>query len=414
MYRKTVLDCGLSVITEEIPFFQSATVGIWAKTGSANESPEKNGISHFIEHMLFKGTSSKSASDIAEIMDECGGQSNAFTEKEATCFYAKVLGRHVPMAMDLLFEMLTDSAFRPDELERERGVVLDEISMYEDSPEDIIMDMFPSLVWKDSSLGMPVLGNRETVSSITRDDMLRYMNETYVAGNLLVCAAGNVRHDDIVSLAMKHSGSLRSGERISAPPVCVSTRASSLRIKDCEQAYLIIGREGLKRNDPDRYALLLADGMLGSSMSSRIFQEIREKRGLAYNISSFVTGLENSGLFGIYAGTSPEHLSEVASVSAEITEKMRSEGPSEAELRRAKEQLKGSIALSLENSAGRMISLAKLEFYYGRFISPEEMFEKIDAVTAEDIMRLSSSMFDTSSYSSCVLGDLSEGFKLVF
>lgn len=412
MYKKTVLPCGLTVVTEEMPAYRSATVGVWANVGSADEDSGNSGVSHFIEHMLFKGTSSKSAADIAEIMDGCGGQMNAFTEKERTCFYAKVLGDHVPMTVDLLFEMLCDSAFDQTELERERMVILDEIRMYEDSPEDLIMEMFPSLLWGGCSLGRPVVGTAETVGAMTRGDMLDYMKRKYVAGNLLVSAAGNVRHEELVDLVGGHVGMLSPGVSAGRPAPVVSPPSSSVRVKDCEQAYVIIGREGYPQSDDRRYALSVVDSILGSSMSSRIFQEIRERRGLAYNIGSFTTSLEGSGLFGIYAGTSPEHLEEVASLSASIASGMRRDGPSAAELARAKEQLKGALALSLESTSWRMISLARNEFYHGRFISPEEVFDRIDAVSMEDVMSVSDSLLDVSSYSSCVLGAVPEGFSL--
>lgn len=413
MYNKTILDNGLTVITEELPFFQSVSIGLWADTGSRNETDKTSGISHFIEHMLFKGTSTRTASDIAELMDGIGGHMNAFTEKEHTCMYARVLGTHAEMATELLFDMVLNSAFSPTELERERKVILDEIRMYEDSPEDMVMDMFSSLIWRDSFLGRPVLGTLDSVSSLSRDDMLEYLSRYYSAENLIICAAGNIKHDEFVKYTLKHADLLKRGVPKKSSVTVLKDKESQVKFKDCEQVYMVLGREGLPQSDDRKYTLSVIDSVLGSSMSSRIFQEVREKRGLAYNIGSFFTSLSDTGLFGIFSGSSPDSLREIIDVSADIISTMRHDGISTEELARAKEQLKGSLALSLESALGRMMRLAKSEFYYNRLIPPEEIFEKIDSVTLERLNELASSILDIDLYSSCVLGPVSADFKIL-
>lgn len=414
MYKKTTLDNGLRIITEEIPFFKSATIGIWVDTGSRNEIPANSGISHFIEHMIFKGTGTKSATDIAEIMDGVGGQLNAFTEKEHTCFYARVLDRHVELALDLLSDMLLNSVFDAEELNRERSVILDEIRLYDDSPEDIIFDMFNQLIWKGHSLGRPVLGTTETVENITRGDILSYMAEHYTAEHIVISATGNIEHENFVKLIEKFAGKLPAGQKARAlsDRVVIQQRQKQIRCKDSEQAYVIFGREGVSHRHEQKYCLTMLDSILGGSMSSRIFQEIREKRGLAYSVGSFTTCLSDTGLFGIFAGTSPDTLPQVTSLIIEITEKMKTEGATAGELERAREQLKGSLSLALESTSGRMIRLAKSEMHHGRLITHEEIFEKLDKVTLEDIYEMARTQLDTDSYSATVLGPVEENFRL--
>lgn len=412
MYKKTVLDNGLTIVTEEIPFFQSASIGIWANTGSKNENEKNNGISHFIEHMLFKGTPTRTASDIAELMDGVGGQMNAFTGKEQTCFYVRLMSQHIDLALDLLFDMLLNSTFNQVELDRERTVILDEIKMYEDSPEDMIMDIFNGIVWKNSSLGRPVIGNEETVSGITRDNLFGYMKEYYTADNLIVSATGNVKHDDFVKNIEKYSSKLIPTAKRNKPEHLISERHFKVKSKDIEQVHFILGREGLANSSEDKYVLTLLDSILGASASSRIFQEVREKRGLAYAIGSFASYLKDTGLFGIVAGTSPKFLEEVIQLSCSISEDMRKNGITPEEFKRAKEQLKGNLALSFESTSARMIHLARTEYYHNRFISLEEIFDKIDSVTKEQIEQLASKMLVTSEWSACVLGNVDEKMDL--
>lgn len=406
MYRKTILDNGLKVITEEIPHFKSASIGVWVNTGSRDETEKNNGISHFIEHMIFKGTKTRTAAEIAELMDGVGGQLNAFTEKEHTCFYARVIDRHTDMAMELLFDMLNNSVFDPVELERERNVILDEIRLYDDSPEDIIFDMFGKLIWDKHPLGRPIAGTKEIVEAISREDIFDYISKRYLGGNIIISATGNIKHDEVVSMCERYSKGLTASqpELRKAEVFTPFQKRDVSRKKDCEQTYVILGKEGISARDDRKYCLSIADGILGSSMSSRIFQEIREKRGLAYSVGSFSHTLSDTGTFGIFAGTSPSTLEEVISLAIEITENMRKGGATTEEISRSKEQLKGSLSLALESTSSRMLRLAKSEFNHGRLVPPEEIFEKIDEVTAEDISNLCNTLLDTSDYSKAVLG----------
>ena len=408
MYHKTVLDNGLKVITEEIPHFKSASIGIWVNAGSRDETEKNNGISHFIEHMIFKGTKTRTATEIAELMDGVGGQLNAFTEKEHTCFYARVIDRHTDMAMELLFDMLNNSVFEPVELERERSVILDEIRLYDDSPDDIVFDMFNKLIWDSHPLGRPIAGTKEIIESITREDIFGYIKSRYLGGNIIISATGNIKHDEIVAMCNRYSKGLTASppELRKAETFVPYQKRSISRKKDCEQTYVIIGKEGISARDEAKYCLSITDSILGSSMSSRIFQEIREKRGLAYSVGSFAHTLSDTGVFGIFAGTSPSTLDEVVNLSIEITENMRKNGALPEEISRAKEQLKGSLSLALESTSGRMLRLAKSEFYHGRLIPPEEIFEKIDKVTTEDISALCEKLLNTSDYSKAVLGQI--------
>lgn len=414
MYRKTVLKNGIRVITEEIPFFKSASIGLWVSAGSRNERASVNGISHFIEHMLFKGTKTRSATDIAEIMDSVGGQLNAFTEKEQTCYYARVIDRHIPLALELLADMLLNSVFDPSEIERERGVILDEIRLYDDSPDEVIFDLFTQSLWSEHSLGRSILGTQEVVEKITKADLCSFMNDNYTAGNTIISAAGNIEHEEIVMLLEKYFDGLPVNmiKNDMDERIITQTGIETIRFKDCEQAYIIIGGSGISQRDESKYAVSVLDSILGGSTSSRLFQEIREKRGLVYSVCSFQNSYIDEGLFGVFAGTSASNLSEVISLTYQIIKDVKENGVDGKELVRAKEQLKGTISLALESTSNRMIRLAKSETYHGRLIPHEEVFEKIEAVTVNDIMELSKKLLDWEKYNVSILGPIDKKFKL--
>jgi predicted Zn-dependent peptidase len=414
MYNKTVLKSGIKVITEEIPFFKSATIGIWVNSGSKDETPSTNGMSHFIEHMMFKGTNRYNATEIAEIMDSVGGQLNAFTEKEQTCYYVRVIDRHVGLALELLADMLLNSLFDPVELERERGVILEEIRMYEDSPDEIIFDIFTQAVWNGHPLGRSILGSIDVVNTISREKLLRHVREFYVAEDIIIAAAGNIKHEEVVELVERYfTGFVRSTRKSKAgKPVKIHQGKDVLKNKDCEQVYLILGGKGISQRDDDKYRITVLDSILGGSMSSRLFQEIREKRGLVYSVCSFQNSYYDVGLFGIFAGTSVENLDEVIETSFSIVRDVRENGVDEKELIRAKEQIKGNISLALESTSNRMIRLAKSEIYHGRLIPYEEVFENIDAVTSEDVYRLSQSLLDSKNYGVYILGPVGKNYRV--
>ncbi|MDQ7822393.1 MAG: pitrilysin family protein [Candidatus Eremiobacteraeota bacterium] len=416
MYKKTVLDNGIKVITEEMPFFKSATIGVWVNTGSKDEPLSKNGISHFIEHMMFKGTATRSATEIAELMDSVGGQLNAFTEKEQTCYYARVIDRHVPMAIELLADMLLNSCYDPEEIERERGVVLDEVRLYEDSPDELIFDIFNKLLWDGHPLGRSILGTKKVIERISRDDLIAHVEKHYVAENLIIAAAGNIKHKEFRKLVERsfHRAGEWKGRKPGSRPVPEHEKKNYVKYKDCEQVYLITGGKGISQRDDHKYCLSVLDSILGGSMSSRIFQEIREKRGLVYNVCSFQNSFYHAGLFGLFAGTSYENLSKVISLMYQIVKEMKEKGVDSKELVRAKEQLKGTISLALESTSNRMMRLVKSEIFHGRLVPHEEVFEKIDAVTVDELFSLSQQLLNIDGYSTAILGPLEKGFQFSF
>jgi predicted Zn-dependent peptidase len=393
MYQKTVLDNGLTVVSEQIPEFRSCALGIWVGAGSRYETPAEAGLSHLLEHMMFKGTSARSAYDIAVAMDGVGGQINAFTEKEHTCYYARVMDTHVPLATEILSDMMLGSLIDAEELEREKGVILEEIKMYEDTPDDQIFDLFTRAFYGTHTLGRPIIGSSEVVSSISRDQIMDYIGKRYRAGNMLVAAAGHVEHKAFVAMVARQLGeALPTGEvaRNLEQPTPVHTRA--VFSKDCEQAYLCMGGPGIQHSDPRRYGMLMIDSVLGGSMSSRLFQEIREKRGLAYSVGTFQSSYFDSGIFGVSAGTSAERVSTVLELTRDILGEVCKNGLSSTETERARD-----------------------EIYHGKFIPLEELIAGIDAVTLEDLRDLAREFLDPERFSLAVLGPLEsvEGVKAV-
>jgi predicted Zn-dependent peptidase len=408
MYRKTSLSNGIRVITESMPAFRSASVGIWADVGSASESSEQRGISHLVEHMLFKGTAQRTARQIAEEMDGIGGNLNAFTDKESTCYYAKVMDQHLPIAIDVLSDMFLHSQFDASELEKEQKVVLEEIKMYDDSPDELIHDLFIQTMWRGSNLGAPTIGFDETVTRITPADLRLHMQRHYAPNSVLVAAAGNVDHDEVVALAEKSFGAFRGACTIDRPEKPQTTPDTLFKQKDSEQAYVVMGTRGLSLRDERRYVLSVMDTILGGGMSSRLFQEIREKRGLVYTVYSFQAAYREAGLFGVYAGTSPKNVGECVALIGEQFTNMRDAVVDEADLQLAKEHIKGSLTLALESTSSRMIRLGRSEFSLGRQLTTEEIEERVDAVNAAQIRELAEELLDPASLGLCVLGPVDE------
>ncbi len=328
-----------------MPYVRSATVGIWADVGSASERPEQRGISHLIEHMLFKGTPRRSAREIAETMDAVGGNLNAFTDKEATCYYAKVIDRHVPLAVDVLADMFLHSTLAPDELAKEQKVVLEEIRMYDDSPDDMVHDLFVRSMWHGSHLGEPTIGYADTITNLKSDDLRAHLRGRYGPNSAVFAAAGNVDHDAIVALAERAFEGYAGETTSPVPERPALTPASLVRRKDTEQAYVMLGTQGLSARDERRYVLAVLDTVLGGGMSSRLFQEVREKRGLAYSVYSFTQAYRAAGLFGVSAGTSPDSVQECVDVIVAELERFTGAGASDAEVSLAREHLKGNLTL---------------------------------------------------------------------
>ncbi|MGR4066170.1 MAG: M16 family metallopeptidase [Vulcanimicrobiaceae bacterium] len=408
MYRKTILPSGLRIVTETMPAVRSATLGIWADVGSAAESGEQRGISHLVEHMLFKGTTRRTARQIAETMDGVGGNLNAFTDKENTCYYAKVIDRHVPLAMDVLADMFLHSTFDPGELAKEQKVVLEEIKMYDDSPDESIHDHFIQTMWSGANLGAPTIGFAETVSRVTPGDLRAHMAARYAPNSVVIAAAGNLDHDRFVELVAENFADFSGSCEIPQPERPATTPATLVTKKDSEQAYLVLGTRGVSARDERRYTLSVLDTILGGGMSSRLFQEIREKRGLVYTVYSFQAAYRGAGLFGVYAGTSPENVQQCVDVIGEQLSEARNRPVEESELSLAKEHIKGSLTLSLESSSGRMIRLGRNEFAFGRDVEPEEIETRIDAVTAEDVQALAQELLSEGNQGLCILGPVDE------
>jgi predicted Zn-dependent peptidase len=406
MVHKSVLANGVRVLSEPMPQMVSATIGIWVENGSRYEEAHQNGVSHFIEHLLFKGTKKRTAAQIAEEVDAVGGVLNAFTGKEYTCYYAKVLGEDLNMATELLSDLFLESVFQPEEIDRERQVVLQEISQAEDTPDDFIHDLFNLHFWKDHPLGLPICGSVETVNAINRETLVSFMADRYRAGRVFIAAAGAVDHEKLTAHCERLFGSIQGDGAVGPimPP-----RESVMVLnhpKKLEQAHLCIGGPGLSQVAPLRYAAYVLNTALGGGMSSRLFQEVREKRGRVYSIFSFLSAFLDCGYFGIYAGTSPEWVDEVIEVTVKELAKVATEGLKPEELERAKSQLKGNMLLGMESTDSRMNRLARNEIYFRRDIPLEELARAIEKVTNDQIVGLASSCFKADRMGMVMLGDL--------
>lgn len=404
MEQKHVLSNGVRVLLEEIPHVRSASVGFWVDTGSKNETAENNGISHFIEHMLFKGTHRRSALEIAQSLEDAGGSLNAFTDKENTCFYARVLDSQLANAIDVLSDMLLNSLLDPGELRRERQVVLEEIKMYEDTPDELVQDLFNLAFFGDHPLARPIAGTRTSMRAANRDDVLAYMERFYTPDRLVVSVAGHFESEAVLEQLDRTVGQLKRPPTrlIETPPAPRSM--VKVKYKDIEQVHVCLGVEGVAVSNPDRYAVTLLDAILGGGMSSRLFQEVREKRGMAYSISSYEVMYENAGVFGVYAGCSPKHLEEVLRLSLEELDKAKAGDITELELQRAKDQLKGGMLLSLETPRNRMSRMARNELSFGRLVAPEEILAEVERVTLQDLTRVARQVFDSRTLTTTVVG----------
>ena len=402
--KKTVLDNGLTIVTEYIESVKSVTAGIWVKTGSRHEDDGLAGITHFLEHMLFKGTEKRSSYDIALSMESVGGYLNAFTSTEYTCYYSRCLDTKLETALDVLTDMVRNSRFPEEEMLKEKKVVLEELKMYKDSPDDVIFEEFGSQIFKNHPIGRPIIGFENTIQSFTREDLFDYIGNRYRPDNLLLAVAGNTDHDEVVRLAgeMLDIQTEKTTENPKQPltPYEVSKKVIT---KQIEQTHMILGRRSLDYDHPEKYILLLANTILGGGMSSRLHQNIREKYGYCYSIGSFNQTYLDSGLFGVYIGTDQEYVDHVRSLIFEEFDRMQSEKVPEKELQQAKAHLKGKLLLSQESTSNRMNRLAKSELYFNRFITLDELVEKIDEVSAEDIKEFSEAFFDKDSYSETLL-----------
>jgi predicted Zn-dependent peptidase len=407
--RESVLPNGLRVLTEAIPHVRSAAIGIFADVGSAAEAPDHRGISHLLEHMLFKGTRRRSARDIAEQMDAVGGNLNAATDKESTLFYAQVVDRHLPLAIDVLADMFLGSRFDAAELRKERDVVLEEIRMYDDSPEDVLGDLFARTLWSGAHLGDPTIGFASTVAGIEREALVAWHRERYVPQTVLVAAAGNLEHDAVVALVQSAFDGFSGTGDAPLPERPAFVADVAVHVDDTEQAYAMLGMPGLGLRDERRYALSVLDTILGGGASSRLFQAVREERGLAYEIGSFQAAYREAGLFGITFGTAPERFDAALEVVVEELDKLLADGIRNDELVRAREHLKGNMTLVLESTANRMSRLVRNAVVHGRQISAEEVEAQFDAVDRDAVDSLARELFAPGKRGLCALGPLEPG-----
>lgn len=401
---KTTLPNGLRIVTEKIESVKSISVGIWVKTGSRNETPKQAGVTHFLEHMLFKGTEKRSAYDIALSMESVGGYLNAFTSSEYTCYFARCVNTQMERALDVLSDMVLNPSFPEEEVEKEKKVVIEEMKMYRDSPDDYLFEEYNSRMFQGHELGRPVLGLEETVSSFTRDDLYQYMEERYRAGNLLISVAGNVEHEEVVKLVTEYLGDLPALDVENEDQPLNEFDSSKLELtKPIEQTHYILGRRGLNFDHEDKYLLLLANTILGGGMSSRLHQNVREKYGYCYSIQPFNQSYTDSGMWGVYVGTDKDYVEHVHELVVAELNKISEELVPEKELIEAKSQLKGKLLLSQENTSNRMMRLAKSELYFERFVTLDELVENIDSVTSEQILEFSKEFFDQKYYMEAVL-----------
>ncbi len=406
-YRKTILPNGVRVVTEVIPHVRSLSLGFWIETGSRNELPAKNGISHFIEHMVFKGTKKRSIREIAQSIESVGGYLNAFTSKEHTCFYSRVLDEHLELATDVLSDLTLSPTFPEKELLKEKNVVLEELKQAEDDPDDIIHDYFEKAIFKTNPLGMPVIGTKESISSFLRKDLIQYKSEQYTSDNLVVAAAGNITHESVVEFANYYLKNIPSGTKqqkkeksdliIEEPNYILNEY-----YKPIQQAHICLGTIGCSVKSEKRFAMQILNTLLGEGMSSRLFQNIREKYGFAYSVYSFNNMMRDTGSAGVYVGTDDSHVQKCIDLVWKELKSVRKHAISKQELERTKAQLKGSLMLGMENIPNRMIRLGSSELYFGELITLDTIIAKINAVTKDEVQEIAEDLFAEDRFATVI------------
>ncbi|MFZ2959273.1 MAG: pitrilysin family protein [Candidatus Ozemobacteraceae bacterium] len=412
-YQYAKLDNGVQVMAESFDTVQSISIGFFFKSGVVYENPKLLGVSHFIEHMLFKGTSKRSAKDIARQFDRIGGYLNAFTAKDYCCFYARITKDKLPLAVEILSDMVNDSLFDETEFERERGVILEEIKMYEDSPDEIIHELLGQNLWQDSSLGRPILGTHATISRLKRAEIVDVYERQYCTGNVMVCAAGNVDWIELQSLLNKHLKNFRVGmlpqKKVLPEPVF----EIAVFQKEIEQVHVAFGSPGMRYSDGRRFAATILNAAFGGGMSSRLFQEIREKRGLAYSVYCYHTAFRDAGLFSIYAGTSLEHFGKVLELVHREIARVRKKGLTKLEIQDTKDQLKGNLSIALESTTNRMNRLVTGFLYGAEPLNPEESIAPFMAVTADQVQGVAEDLFDEKRMAITVISPTADVLELI-
>jgi len=407
--RKTTLPNGLLVLTESMPHMRSVSMGAWINTGSRDEAAEENGIAHFVEHMVFKGTTSRSAQDIAREVDSIGGNLDAFTGKETVCFNIKSLDENMAAALDVLSDLVLHPKFSKADLEREQGVILEEIKMDEDNPDYLVHETFTQNFWKNHPLGRPILGTVKTVSSFDQSTVIHHHERRFTPANMVFSAAGNLHHEEFLALVEEKFGSLAGGDANpdDAPMTPVTNPHITLRKKrSLEQVQMCLGVPAPPVSSPDRYAIYMLNSMLGGGMSSRLFQSIREEEGLAYSIYSELSPFRDSGSLSVYAGMSLDKTERVLELTVAELRRLKEQEVTHAELKRAKDQMKSNIVLGLESSSSRMSNLARQQMYFGRFFTIDDIVHEIDGVSAADVQRLASQLFRPELIALTLLGNL--------
>ena len=401
--KRTVLPCGLRIVTEAVPTMRSVALGVWVGVGSRDESVKQAGASHYLEHLLFKGTKQRSALEISAAIDRLGGEINAFTSKEFTCFYARVLDGDLPIAMDVVVDLVLSSTITGPDFASERGVILEEIAMHDDDPGDVVHDMFASTVFGDTPLGRPILGTTGSIDSLSRDTVRRYYKRWYRPEHMVVAAAGNLEHAAVVRMVKKafaSGGADVSDDSVRTPNVRrvqpKPRRGGDIAVisRATEQVNLVLGVPGVDRNDPRRFALGVLNSALGGGMSSRLFQEVREKRGLAYSVYSYHSQYSDAGLFGVYAGCMPKKVDDVLDLCRAELQRVGHRGITVEELERGKGQLRGSLVLGMEDTSSRMHRIGKSELVYGEMLSLDEVIERVDAVSLDDVQDVASTLLE--------------------
>ena len=406
VYQKSVLANGIRVVTESIPYVRSVSIGVWANVGSRDESEDRQGISHFLEHMVFKGTKKRTVKDIAQSLESLGGYLNAFTTKEQTCFYARVLDEHLVQAIDVLSDIVQNGTFRKEELEKEKLVVIEELRNAADDPEDIIHDYFEKALFPSHSLGFPIIGTEENVRSFRREDLHSHLEKHYVAPNIVVAAAGSVDHAKVVRLVSKSFNHIQAGRtcaKRTPSPRRAGTPTRREHSRPINQAHVCLGIAAYSIKHRNRYPLMVLNALLGEGMSSRLYQTIRERHGLAYSVYSFVNLLSDAGVFGTYIGTDKKNIDRSISLIHKEFDKLKSRLVSRAELDRTKAQIKGTLTLGLENMSGRMMRLGSGELYFENYTTVDSILKKVDAVTPDAIMAVANDLFHEEGFSTVII-----------
>ncbi len=407
MFKKVVLDNNIPVVIETAREVHSLCIGIWVKVGSRNEHPDNNGISHFIEHMFFKGTNNHTAEDIAMEIDSLGGELNALTSSEYTIFYVKVLDEYMEKAVGLLTDIFLHSTFPEPDIEKEKNIINEEIKMVEDTPADCVHELFSKSIWGEEGLGLPILGKKATIETFTRDALLNHIMRFYVTENIVIACSGSFNEKKLIEYLNQGIGSLkRNGEQKNALTQKFTSKLNIVT-KKLSESHICLGLEGIPYNNKDRYAMHLLNTILGSGFSSRLFQKIREKRGLVYSIYSYNVSFSDTGLWAVYAGTDRKHVRDVISITIDEMRNL-SYSITAKELKRAKSQLKGNLLLALESTSNKMTNIAKQQIYYGKYFSPEEIIKIVESITLERVKALAQRLVGNNPFALTVYGPVKE------